>query len=196
MLTSCFTDLESSIQTILLNFRDFKREDSSSLENQIKLRACISLIHAEIENYFEAIGLKSLEAFNNKKLNNKVLNRVKYSLTIYNQRSFEGGQEDYITRISNSINSYKSNVNQNNGIKEKDILKIILPIGYPYDEIDSTWITTLNSFGSLRGKLIHSSMSKIKNLIGYDYFDETILKIIIPGIRKIDNFFALKYGIN
>lgn len=196
MTTNSFVVLESSIIAIVSNFRDFDRNDSSTPENQMKLRACISFIHAEIENYFESIGLKSLDAYVNNSLSKRVRNKIKYALVVYNHKSYEGAPEDIVARIDIAIRTYKTSIQQNNGIKEKDILKILLPVGYPFSELDNTWLATLNSFGAFRGKLIHASMNKINNLIGYNYFEDNIMSVIIPGIRNIDTYFADNYGIN
>ncbi|HPA24880.1 MAG TPA: HEPN domain-containing protein [Bacilli bacterium] len=196
METTGFQNLSSNINTFISVLRDFPKEDSSLQENQIKLRACISLIHAEIETYFESLGLQVLESYDKNKLNKKTQKKLHYSFIVYNHKAYDGFQEDDSTRIKNAINTYKVRINQNNGIKEDDILKILMPIGFPLKDIDSTWITTLNSFGSFRGELSHKSMSQIKKLIGYNYFDENILNVIVPGIKKIDKYFSSNYRIN
>lgn len=168
---------------------------SSEARNQRKLRACISLIHSEFEAYFELIGLKVIDAYQSNRMSKKQKGRFTYSISLYNLKNYEGQSEDINKRIDSSVSLFKNGLAQNNGIKEKDILKILLPIGIPIASIDSTWLTSINSFGSLRGELIHKNINQITRLIGYQYIDETVHKILIPGTRIIDQYISNTFPI-
>ncbi len=55
----------------------------------------------------------------------------------------------------------KHHVNQvvrgNNGIKERNLLALLLPVGVLEADLDKTWLATIDSFGSQRGDTAHQS---------------------------------------
>lgn len=46
---------------------------------------------------------------------------------------------------------------QNNGIRERNVLRILLPAGIREHEIDPAWLATIDSFGSDRGSTAHKA---------------------------------------
>lgn len=190
-----FENLVQNIQLIDSEYRDFLIAQSSEARNQRKLRACISLIHSEFEAYFELIGLKVIDAYQSNRMSKKQKGKFTFSISLYNLKNYEGQSEDINMRIASSISLFRNGLAQNNGIKEKDILKILLPLGFPFSSIDSTWLTSINSFGSLRGELVHKNINQITRLIGYQYIDETVHRILIPGTRRIDQYICHTFPI-
>ncbi len=190
-----YTNLVKNIIVIDKEFRDFDEKDSSNPENQRKLRACISLIHSELESYFELVALKVVDLYQTNRMDSTQAKLFTNSIFFYNHKVYEGQNEDVATRLDKSINLYKASISQNNGIKEKDILKLLLPIGIPLANIDSVWLASINSFGALRGEIMHNSINQITRLIGYRQIDMTIYHIIIPEIEKIDKFLISTYGL-
>jgi hypothetical protein len=53
--------------------------------------------------------------------------------------------------------AYNRIISLNNGIKESNILQLLLPLGFLHSEIDSTWLSTTDSFGVKRGETAHTS---------------------------------------
>lgn len=99
-------------------------------------------------------------------------------------------------RIDSNMSQVKKIISENNGIKAKNVLKILLPLSYPVASLDQTLLATLDSFGSKRGNYVHNGMHKITQLIGYNYIDNAINTIIIPEILKIDNFYVRHFGLS
>jgi len=194
METAEYANLVNNINVIDSEFRNFPRQEASNPENQRKLRACISLMHSEFETYFELMGSKIISTYSTT-MTKKQKSKLGFTLSIYNSQNYDGQADDINVRINNCIAVYKSALVQNNGIKQKDILKILLPIGISLLQIDNTWLTSMNSFGSLRGELIHKNLNQITKLIGYQYIDETVYRIIIPGTKKLDELFLRNYPI-
>jgi hypothetical protein len=190
-----YTRLQNNITQLVAQFRDFNRVDASLPPNQIKLRALISLIHAEFETYFEQVGNYIIDFFQNGTMTTTQSATIKGSILCYGNKSYEGGLESYFDRINSNVLQLKSIISSNNGIKEKDILKIILPLSFPVSLLDQTWLNTINSFGSLRGELIHRNLNQISRVIGYDYFDAIISTIVIPGINPIDQYFVTNFNL-
>jgi RiboL-PSP-HEPN len=60
-------------------------------------------------------------------------------------------------RIRKAWNAHMRNIAKNNGVKEQDLLRLLLPIGVQEYELDRTWLATMDSFGSRRGDVAHQS---------------------------------------
>ncbi len=61
--------------------------------------------------------------------------------------------------VVNAFKLARSAVYENNGIKEKDILRLLSVVGIDISSVDLTLIADMNSFGADRGKLAHSARS-------------------------------------
>ncbi|MEU8088568.1 HEPN domain-containing protein [Micromonospora sp. NPDC049101] len=65
---------------------------------------------------------------------------------------------DLAGRVSRAKNQYATYVkSRNHGVKEENILRILLPLGVRESDIDHTWLLSLESWGSTRGELAHRS---------------------------------------
>jgi len=191
--SSEFILLEKNIRLIDAVLRNFKQSNASSSRNQIKLKAVLSLVHSEFESYFEQLTLSVVRKFEEGRLSKSASNKVRKNLLLYNLKAYEGSSQLSKQRLQSSLDTLKTRVQQNNGIKEKDILSLLQPIGVSSSKIDSVWLASMSSFGVLRGKLIHSSMSQITRLIGYQYVDETVFNILLNGLRSLDEEMAETY---
>lgn len=134
------------------------------------------LAHAEIETYFEERAIEiSKTAWNSWKNNRHsscvILHLLGYSgQTIgippdslqpppnKNGRKWSDEESSIKDRLERSVTKYIYNVShQNHGIKEKNILSIVLPLGFDVGKCDQLTLTTLDQFGSERGAAAHSS---------------------------------------
>lgn len=48
-------------------------------------------------------------------------------------------------------------VRRNDGIRERNLLALLLPVGVLERDLDKTWLATIDSFGGLRGDTAHQS---------------------------------------
>ncbi|GCL42602.1 hypothetical protein H6F39_07720 [Anabaena sp. FACHB-1250] len=62
-------------------------------------------------------------------------------------------------KINSAINSFKKVIDNNHGLKEKNILALLLPIGINSNDLDpnNTWLANMNTFGQKRGLVAHKS---------------------------------------
>jgi hypothetical protein len=191
MPSSKFKQLQTNITLITSEFRNFNSIVTTLPLNQRKLRACIALIHAEFEGYFESIALSIIDAYTANRLSRKQKAKINKFITFYDLIKFNGEKHSIQDRINACIKEYRNLlVKKNHGIKDENLLKILLPISYPIDDLDTTWLTTMTSFGSLRGEMMHQGINQITTLINYNYFDATIITILMPEIKKIDLYFV------
>jgi hypothetical protein len=74
----------------------------------------------------------------------------------------------------------------NHGIREKNIIRLLIPIGYRYKEIDPVLLAELDNFGEGRGEFAHSSTSNhIKKRPDPQYELERVNRIV-QMIEDID----------
>ena len=73
----------------------------------------------------------------------------------------------------------------NNGIREQNILQILLPLGIECAKLDPAWLSTLDTFGVNRGKVAHKSIRAHQLINPEDEFKtaQTLLK----GLEDLDD---------
>ena len=60
-------------------------------------------------------------------------------------------------KIVLSSNEFWKIIDNNHGVKEKNILALLLPIGIDSDDLDPAWLAIMNTFGEKRGLVAHTS---------------------------------------
>jgi hypothetical protein len=90
-------------------------------------------------------------------------------------------------QISKAIGSYMRRVRQeNHGIKEENILSLLLPIGFPADDLDELLLAELNDFGIKRGTAAHVSVARHVTA-GVNPIDESSqVARITKGLKDVD----------
>ncbi|WPR77701.1 HEPN domain-containing protein [Algoriphagus sp. NG3] len=124
-------------------------------KEQDDIRAYLLLVHAEVEAYFEETSeSKAKDAFNKWK-NHRTKSNVLLSLVSFHESKIT--EQNIETRVNNALSTFIYSLRHNHGIKEDNILSILLPIGFEYSEIDVTWLNTITSFGTSRGEIAHTA---------------------------------------
>jgi len=95
-------------------------------------------------------------------------------------------------KIDSAIESFKRVINQNHGIKEANLLALLLPIGIDTDDLDSAWLATMNAFGEERGVAAHTSATsgqtiRVLNPINELRRVEQIIQELLRVDELIDN---------
>lgn len=159
----------------------------------------IVLSHAIFENYLEKVSLNTLTLAREKWVKFKIIHPpIAYILAYYGnafenfpkkinlqqneQKTTVSSFEDRLARVVTLYN--KDNLKENHGIKEENILRLLLPIWIDISDLNQGWISTIDSFAVLRGEIAHTgSVSKEIN-------HQDILKtvdLIVSGIKEIDS---------
>jgi len=60
-------------------------------------------------------------------------------------------------RVTKARDRYLTSLTRNNGIKERNVLRILLPLGVHEGDLSATWLANMNSFGTARGMTAHSA---------------------------------------
>lgn len=152
------------------------------------------LAHAEIEWYLEEIAVETANrAFDNWQVGGTVTVTL-LAMIAYTEgtlglpptaRHSEGGSnlDQRIERAKNRFNSYAKG--NNNGIREENILRLLLPVGISETDIDETWLATTNSFGQRRGDIAHTSNQVYTPPNPEDELNT--VNLIVDGLRDIDS---------
>ena len=99
--------------------------------------------------------------------------------------------------LNNRVNAaytehHKYITSNNNGIKEKNILALFLPIGITINEIDNNLLIALDSFGTERGAIAHQT--KAQQCLTPDDVEASvnnILTLLEPFDEKMVNDFHI-----
>ena len=158
-----------------------------------RARAFRLLAHAEIEWYLELISSETAnKAYEAWKVRG-VITEPLIAMVVYNESPLvkipetkpSTGQADLNSRIENSRNSFTSySRSRNNGIRERNILRLLFPVGIREVDIDSTWLSTIDSFGKDRGETAHHSNRVSNPPDPKNEFDKVTQ--IVDGLVDID----------
>lgn len=141
------------------------------------------LCHAELEEYFEEIAKilvhESIAKWRN---DEKIYLPVVGLLGNYEKIETNDTITTKICKIANDFVNYVKK--SNHGIKEENLNKLFGCLGINMREFDSTWIATLNTFGSSRGVIAHTS-AVAQNPIN---ISETIreVELIVTGVEAFE----------
>ena len=163
-----FRDLRSRIRKLRDHFlpKTFDPTGTYTDRQFDRARAFRLLAHAEFEWYLEEIAFETANKAVNDWQQRGVVTKALLAMVAFRDVYSEGGQNtnqsgilrDLDSRIDESrrrFNGYAKG--RNNGIREENILKLLLPVGINKSDIDQTWLSTTDSFGQLRGETAHVS---------------------------------------
>jgi hypothetical protein len=138
------------------------------------VRAYIVLCHAEIEAYIESMCLDVLRKAEERWKNTSSAGACIAALMLFNDKQVSPPKSlakqnatdavDHVVR--SAIKKHREFTQRDNhGIKEANLLRLLLPIGFQEPDFDqlSTWLATMNSFGASRGLVAHQSANRVQN---------------------------------
>lgn len=148
-------------------------------EYQECTKAFILLIHAELEKYFETISMQivtdSFKTFKERgTINKPLLSLLSSPVYEYKAPKYYSDKENkkdakLKDRIGHFIDAYTKNiVKKNNGIKGKDIFKMLWTIGFSKEDVGESLIIGLNNYGSKRGTLAHCGTIGTATSLNYE----------------------------
>ena len=177
-----YKHLEKRISQIEKNFKFNQSINGITNLQADRLRGLRLLCHAELEDYFESVALKLLTKAEKRWVEKKIANYNLSSLFIWHDKIDKNDTND--TKARMIIADYRKEIKSNHGIKEDNIKKLFGPLGYRTDDFDSAFISTLSSFGALRGETAHMSANKTQQPLDQN----TELKRIKDLLKGIADF--------
>lgn len=191
-----FKDFNKNLDTIEKTFlsMDIKPDGAYNLHELTMARAYGILVHAEIESYFENIAKEIVLKSYNKWILDKKSSHVLMSIAAFshpkkeipgNMSNQKVNDEGLIEkRLDTCVKKYMGIIDRNHGIKEENLLKILLPLGIHLNDIDNTFLISADSFGHYRGNLAHNSI-KTKSLTD-PFAKKKEVNYLLTEIRKLD----------
>ncbi len=162
------------------------------------------LAHAEIESYMEDRALEAVNAARVAWEKHGHVSRVALCLVAFcgkemalppdsleapneNKRKVWPALVNIGERLSPVLSAFYHRVrNENHGVKEKNLLALLLPIGVDHSKLDPAFLTEIDSFGSLRGVAAHSSSSTAVQQAIDPAEELKRVAALLPGIEAID----------
>jgi len=126
------------------------------------------LVHAEIESFIEDRAHELFDEAWRVWTNHRVPSRVLAALLAFSGHNMPtppsklgkqgNNHEDIDGVLSRAKKHWKDEVYKNNhGVKEANVLGLLLPLGIDGGDLDTTLLADLTSFGGLRGAVAHKS---------------------------------------
>jgi hypothetical protein len=172
------------------------------------------LAHAEIEAYFEDRALETVNRARIAWKDHSHISRVSLCLMAFSGRTMALPPEaleppgensrkawpellDIGKRLNAVITAFNTYVRtENHGIKEKNLLSLLLPIGIDHSSLNSGFLADIESFGSMRGHAAHTSsraavrravdpreeLNRVESLLGGIADIDTLLDELVKGI--------------
>ncbi|GAB1157114.1 hypothetical protein YWY31_31390 [Paenibacillus illinoisensis] len=191
-LSKRYRDLERRISELKKHLvEEFEGGNISDLtKKQMDLaRGFRVLCHAEIEAYFEDRATEMLTKAREKWNDKKRVNITIAALFANYERIETMAPLD--TKINQVCVSFeRERIRKNHGIKEDNLFKLFIPLGFEKDDFDSTWLATINSYGKDRGNTAHTA-AKTQQPIDLQTEIST-LDIIVNGIKDFDSLVKIK----
>lgn len=194
-----FKQLTKNLSKLEKAFLSMKKKPNGSytVTELVMARAYELLVHAEIEYYFENIAKKVVLTAYKKWKYDKKPSHVLMSVTAFmnikekipekvSRQNISKDEEGLIeNRLEEYVSRYMAIIDKNNGVKENDLLKILLPLGIHLNEIDTTFLISIDSFGRDRGEIAHNSI-KTQSLSD-PFTKQRDVTNILTEIGKLDN---------
>jgi len=160
------------------------------------------LAHAEIETYLEDVSratvTEAIRRWKNEGAPSKPL--IAFLTSYHSSWSVNDSisNEEIIQIAKSRINlkesvekvidlaqkQFMKRIKDNHGIKESNFHVLILPMGIDPLELDATWVTNLNNFGSLRGAVAHNSKKATGQMNPKDELNT--VEALVLGLEELD----------
>ena len=184
MLVITYEQLADRINTLMEHFHvDVDSFNPPSSKDEDKIRAMIVLCHAEFENYIENIALDLIDKGQQIWETQHVANKNIASIFLNSEKS---DNDDIVNYSTDCIDNFRKDIiSKNHGIKSYNITNMYKPLGYKMDALNGDFLSELDSFGSERGRMAHTSACQTQQPLNYD---DVVRKItsILNYIREFE----------
>jgi hypothetical protein len=208
MASERFQQLQEQLEAVARCLLPAQFDPTGSYDDQdgVSTRALAYrvLSHAEIESYFEDRALEPVSRAQAVWESGRQVSHVALCLVGFsgkemalppatleapsdNRRKAWPALVDIGHRLLPIISTFHYQVrNENHGVKEKNLLAMLLPIGIAHAKIDPTFLADMESFGALRGQAAHTSgRTTARQAVDPEGEQKRVLSLL-PGIAAID----------
>jgi RiboL-PSP-HEPN len=174
-----------------------------------RTRAYKVLSHAEIESYIEDIVLSKVNSAYDMWVSQSKPSQIMTCLVAVSNANWEDEETQELDLkplepikfkpnsqsldllMDKVINQYRKIVKDNHGIKDKNIKRLVMPLGISITELDQVWLSSMTTFGSIRGLYVHSSRIGIRN-IPDPFSEKSTVDSLLPGLLQLEQIISSK----
>lgn len=126
----------------------------------LKARAFVLLSHGALEEYIERVCIDvadaAITAFNvDERPRRTIITLLHYGANSDPSSVSANGPWQIREALKQSRRQLLLWRESNNGIKEKDVLRLLLPVGLKESDMGAAWLQAMSDLGSLRGRVAH-----------------------------------------
>lgn len=157
-----------------------------------RARAFRVLMHAEIEAYFEdKVSEVAAAAFRAWERSGRVSRALAAILASCPPKPNEpgvpkqlGGTPFVEGRVKSAYGAFRQMVRENHGVRRKDILRLLLPVGLKEGKIDPIWLNDLDGFGLHRGHVAHTT--GVRSRVQYSIDPASDLQTVERLVKELE----------
>lgn len=158
------------------------------------------LVHAEIEAFIEDVTFDAAKRGVSEWSKTKKVSDSLFCLVTHYHHGFtaEGFDEeppfppssrpkvkDSIKDVVDiAIRQYRKIHDDNHGVKEENLCRLVLPVGVRKDELDQLWITNLSEFGKRRGDVAHKTIKAQQQIDPKSELQ--VVRDLLAGLKLLD----------
>jgi len=201
-----FEALEKGVELLREHLLPESFDPTGSYSEHVLTRALAFrvLAHAEIETYFEARVLEaSRDALKHFQKEGGV-RRALIALLAFsgslaetppdtlsapqpNQEKHWNSKIELEEKLRVAVNAFDRVVKNNHGVKESNLLRLLLPVGIKPADLDPNLLSNISAFGENRGDAAHSSVVSVKTRQPPDPESEyNTVKALLADLIKLD----------
>lgn len=94
-------------------------------------------------------------------------------------------------KLKIALNCFHRTVDNNHGMKEQNLLRLLLPIGIEVSQLDPLWLTDMDSYGAARGIVAHHGVARCSAQQLVDPATELhTVESLVKGLEDLDRALA------
>lgn len=164
-----FQKLEENVQELKRAYLDVALASNVPTGDQQEFaRAFVVFCHAELEWFVERICVDLADLILQKAVVGTISNATLAMLTFSALDPVHGGESlgrkktarSLPSRVGDAVSKFKSAVEGNDGLREKHLAKLLIPLGIDANAVDSAWLADVDSLCTWRGAFAHVARSE------------------------------------
>lgn len=187
-----FKELEERLRMLRRMLLPSRFSDTGEYPQRVveRTRGYIVLSHAEFESYLEDAVLRVADLAEQnwaaaRRATPACLGLLAFSADRADVPSASGQGDGLDARLRKAKANFSRWVTQeNHGLRERNVLRLLLPVGLRDDELDAAWLATVDSFCRNRGETAHRTGAVVQVPDPKSEFNT--VRTIVAGLRRID----------
>lgn len=186
-----FRQLERRLEQLESLLPDISPTGDYGEDEYDRVRAYRLLVHAEIESCIEELAESVAHKAVSRWVTDGRARRPLLALLAFTEVNWPSAPSaltpsrgELRERIERAKSMFTGSLRRVNGIRERDVLAMLLPVGFREVDFDTTWLATINSFGEERGETAHTTV-RVQSPPDPKTEKDRIMQIL-DGLRDID----------